>query len=130
MMSTAAAAYPRITPKGCILSSRALDSLMSSTAAAPIPPKVALEPLAPVVVDFAPSEPEENWFVSGLEEEVKTELLRFHTLEVARKIDPGRCPGRDTGCLVEGYRAAGVQLPVLAPVDGALELTIDALASL
>jgi 5,10-methylenetetrahydromethanopterin reductase len=26
------------------------------------------------------------------------------------------------------YRAAGVQLPVLAPVDGALELTIDALA--
>jgi 5,10-methylenetetrahydromethanopterin reductase len=30
---------------------------------------------------------------------------------------------------LEDYRAAGVQLPVLAPVDGAIELTIDALAS-
>ena len=29
---------------------------------------------------------------------------------------------------LDDYRAAGVELPVLAPVDGALELTIDALA--
>ena len=29
---------------------------------------------------------------------------------------------------LDEYRAAGVELPVLAPVDGALELTIDALA--
>ena len=33
------------------------------------------------------------------------------------------CRGR-----LDEYRAAGVQLPVLAPVDGTLELTIDALA--
>lgn len=30
---------------------------------------------------------------------------------------------------LEQYRAAGVQLPILSPVDGALELTIDSLAS-
>ncbi|MBV8955554.1 MAG: hypothetical protein JO179_15560 [Solirubrobacterales bacterium] len=29
---------------------------------------------------------------------------------------------------LEEYRAAGVELPILAPVEGALELTIESLA--
>jgi hypothetical protein len=65
------------------------------------------------VVDFARGDPQESWFVSGLEEEVQTELLRFHTLHLAKKVDPARCGGRDPRCLVEAYRAYGVDLIVL-----------------
>lgn len=51
--------------------------------------------------------------MSGLEDEVQTELLRFHTLHLAPKVDPARCAARDPRCLVEAYRAAGVDLIVL-----------------
>ena len=88
-------------------------------------PKTIEPLLAPVVVNFAPSEPAENWFVSGLEEEVKTELLRFHTLEVAKKVNPGRCPGRDPRCLLEEYRAAGVQVIVLGNLGPRTSLRYD-----
>jgi hypothetical protein len=80
-------------------------------------PKVVAAPPTEIVVDFSRGAPQERWFVSGLEEEVQTELLRFHSLHLARKIDPGRCPGRDPRCLVEQYRVAGVELVVLGELE-------------
>lgn len=43
---------------------------------------------------------------------MQTELLRFHSLEIAQKVPRDRCPTRDVRCLVEGYAADGVQIVV------------------
>src|SRR5689334_5138590 len=62
---------------------------------------------ARLAVDFAC----EDWFCTALEQTVARELSRFQSLALADKLDV--CPGRDTRCLVDKYRQAGIDLVVL-----------------
>jgi hypothetical protein len=70
-------------------------------------------PAARLVVDFVSGGAGGEWFASALEQTVAHELSRFRTIEVVQKLDAGRCATRETRCLVELYREAGVQLVVL-----------------
>jgi hypothetical protein len=73
---------------------------------------------ATLVVDFASGESRSAWFVAALEEMVARELARFHLVELADKLPPSRCLDRASRCLVEQYRAAGVQVVVLGQLTG------------
>lgn len=71
---------------------------------------------ARLAVDFAPVSPASAWYAAALEETVSRELERFAGVELTQKLDAQRCPRRDTACLVEQYRALGVQVIVLGRV--------------
>lgn len=73
---------------------------------------------AQVAVDFARAGTEPAWFAGALEELVGAELGRFSQVRVAEKVDPQACPGREARCLVERYRAAGVDVVVLGALRG------------
>jgi hypothetical protein len=85
--------------------------LLAGNAAAGEPQRAAK-----LVVDFAPVPPAESWYAAGLEELFARELSRFAGIELTDKLDGNRCPGRDSGCLIEQYRARGVQVIVLGRV--------------
>ena len=76
-------------------------------------------PAARLVVDVAqPQEASERWFAAALEETVGRELSRFRGVAMAEKIDAARCKSREARCLVDAYRAAGVQVVVLGRLRG------------
>src|SRR5215471_9167357 len=81
----------------------------SRAIAATPPPKAQGQ----VVVDFVPAGSEPAWFVAALEELVGRELARFHQVQLADKLDAKACPHRETRCLVDHYREAGVNVIVL-----------------
>jgi hypothetical protein len=71
---------------------------------------------ARLAVDFAPVSPAPAWYAAALEETVSRELQRFAGVELTQKLDAQKCPGRDTACLLEQYRALGVQVIVVGRV--------------
>jgi hypothetical protein len=71
-----------------------------------------------LAVDFERPTSGPTWFVSALEETVGRELLRFNELRVAEKLDRRLCPDREPRCLVDQYRAAGVQVIILGKLRG------------
>jgi hypothetical protein len=74
-------------------------------------------PPAPIAIDFE-SPASGAWFVSGLEDVVREQFRRFHSVDLAAKLRPDRCPGRDPHCLVAQYAAGGVQVVVLGELEG------------
>src|SRR5262249_10684915 len=97
--------------------------LVASRAAAATPPPA--KATGQVVVDLASAGSEPAWFVSALEELVGREFSRFHQVQLAEKLDAKACPRRETHCLVDLYREAGVHVIVLGTLrDATLEYEI------
>jgi hypothetical protein len=92
---------------------------MSARAAtpAPIAASSTASP-APIAIDFESPTTGSAWFVSGLEGVVSDEFRRFQAIDLAKKVEPDRCPGRDARCLVAQYGAAGVPVVVLGGLEG------------
>jgi hypothetical protein len=100
-----------------------------SSAAPPPAPKTPAAPVeAPpprLVIDIAPPAEGPAWFGLGLEDVIGDEFRRFHSVELAKKIDPVLCPGRRARCLVDQYRAAGVQVVVLGALEKQSKLAYE-----
>jgi hypothetical protein len=72
---------------------------------------------ATVAVDFAPTPGADAWLSAAMEGTVGRELSRFHRVELEEKVGADACPDRKPQCLVDRYRAAGVDLLVLGAVS-------------
>jgi hypothetical protein len=95
----------------------------------------AAEPEAPaarLVVDVARpagGAASERWFAAALEQMVGRELTRFRGVQLAEKINADACSDGDARCLVEAYRAAGVDVVVLGKVRGGKMLEYEVYAT-
>ncbi len=83
--------------------------------AAPRANRTADASTATVAVDFVARAGQPPWFASALELAVVEELGRFRRIVLAdeRSVDTSACRVRTRRCLVEAYRAAGVDVVVL-----------------
>jgi hypothetical protein len=70
-----------------------------------------------VAVDFAPTPGTDAWLSAAMEGTVGRELSRFHRVELMEKVAADACPERQPLCLVDRYRADGVDLLVLGAVS-------------
>jgi hypothetical protein len=73
---------------------------------------------ASIAIDVARPEGADPWFASALEELIGQELQRFHQVKPGEKLDPKICPDRQTRCLVDHYKKAGVEVVVLGRLKG------------
>src|SRR5262245_20551005 len=94
-----------------------LVATMASASPSSAPPQHIELPPPRAAVEIEASDSASAWFSSGLEEMVKREIVLRRNAEIAPKVERDACPSRETACLVDKYRAAGVAVVVLGRVD-------------